>query len=144
ALPIWSNELGLAGLATDAFARGLWTKKASADPGSAVSADLRRALRRKERRLRERGGVEHRVLRPEGDDVGRWIDEFLRLEAGGWKGSAGTPLAHSESSRRYFEEVATFASRRRRLLMLGLHFDGRPIARPCALPPRPRALPLTP
>jgi CelD/BcsL family acetyltransferase involved in cellulose biosynthesis len=126
-----SGELGLAGLETDAFSRGLWTKNASADPGSAVSADLRRTLRRKERRLRERGRMEHRALRPEGDDVGRWINEFLRLEAGGWKGSAGTALAHSESSRRYFEEVATFASRRGRLLMLGLDFDGQPIARRC-------------
>ena len=128
-----SDKLGLPNLTTDAFARGLWSKTgpASDDPGSAVSGDLRRRLRRKERRLRERGRVEHRVLEPE-DDVGRWIDEFLRLEAGGWKGSAGTALAHSESARRYFAEVTTAASRRGRLLMLGIDFESEPIARRCA------------
>src|SRR5215831_5229495 len=116
-----SDRIGLLSLTTDAHARGLWSKEglASHGPGSAVSGDLRRTLRRKERRLCERGRVEHLALRPE-DDVARWIDEFLRLEAGGWKGSAGTALAYSETSRRNFEEVTTFANRRGRLLMLGI------------------------
>src|SRR5262249_45014338 len=95
------------------------------------SGDLRRRLRRKERRLCELGCVEHLALQP-AEDVGRWIDEFLRLEARGWKGLAGTALAYSETSRRYFEDVATFANRLGRLLMLGIDFDGRPIARRCA------------
>src|SRR5262249_59895566 len=95
------------------------------------SGDLRRRLRRKERRLCELGCVEHLALQP-AEDVGRWIDEFLRLEARGWKGLAGTALAYSETSRRYFEDVATFASRLGRLLMLGIDFDGRPIPRRCA------------
>src|SRR5215467_2187929 len=128
-----SDRIGLLSLTTDAHARGLWSKggPASDDLGSAVSGELRRRLRRKERRLRELGRVEHLALQPE-DDVGRWIDEFLRLEAGGWKGLAGTALAYSESSRRYFVDVATFARRLGRLLMLGIDFDGRPIARRCA------------
>jgi hypothetical protein len=88
-------------------------------------------LRRKERRLSERGRVEHLVLRPE-DDIGRWIDEFLRVEASGWKGQSRSALASSESDRRYFTEIATSAFRRGRLLMLGLNFDGFPIARRCA------------
>jgi len=128
-----SIERGVLSETTEAFARGLWSKAgpAGGDPGSSVSGDLRRRLRRKERRLGERGRVEHLLLRP-GDNVGRWVDEFLRIEASGWKGSAGTALAYSETSRRYFEEVATSASRLGRLLMLGIDFDGRPIARRCA------------
>lgn len=128
-----SNELGLLSQETEAFARGLWSKTgpAGGDPGSAVSGDLRRRLRRKERRLSERGRVEHLLLRRE-EDVLRWVDEFLGLEASGWKGSAGTALAYSETSRRYFEGVAMSASRLGRLLMLGIDFDGRPIARRCA------------
>jgi CelD/BcsL family acetyltransferase involved in cellulose biosynthesis len=128
-----SNELGLLSWITDIFTRGLWREghDESTDTESAVSGDLRRRLRRKERRLSERGQVEHLTLRPE-DDVGRWIDEFLEIEASGWKGQRGSALASSESGRGYFTEIATSAFRRGRLLMLGLDFDGRPIARRCA------------
>jgi len=128
-----SNELELLSWTTDIFTRGLWRRgdDEKTDPESAVSGDLRRRLRRKERRLRERGCVEHLVLRPE-DDVRRWIDDFLRVEASGWKGLGGSALASSESDRRYFTDIATSAFRRGRLLMLGVNFDGRPIARRCA------------
>ena len=71
------------------------------------------------------------AIRP-GDDVGRWIDEFLRIEASGWKGERGSALASSERDRRYFTEIVISAFRRGRLLMLGLDFDGHPIARRCA------------
>lgn len=127
-----SNELGLLSSITEIFTRGLWREGGTnMDPESAVSGDLRRRLRRKEKRLSERGRLEHLMLRPE-DDVGRWIDEFLRLEASGWKGRRGSALAASSSHYRYFVEIATSAFRRDRLLMLGLNFDGHPIARRCA------------
>ena len=128
-----TNELGLRSCTTDIFTRGLWHAgyDKNADPESEVSGDLRRRLRRKEKRLSERGRVEHVAIRPE-EDVGRWIDEFLRIEASGWKGQRGSALASSESDRRYFTEILTSAFRRGRLLMLGLNFDGRPIARRCA------------
>jgi Acetyltransferase (GNAT) domain len=128
-----SNELGLLSGTTDIFTRGLWREghDKDTDPESAVSGELRRRLRRKEKRLSERGRVEHLVMQPE-DDVGRWIDEFLRIEASGWKGQRGSALASSEGDCRYFTEIATSAFHRGRLLMLGLNFDGRPIARRCA------------
>jgi hypothetical protein len=128
-----SNELGLRSCTTDIFTRGLWRGgyDRNTDPGSAVSSDLRRRLRRKEKRLSERGPVQHLIMRPE-DDVARWIDEFLQVEASGWKGQHGSALASTESGRRYFTEIATSAFRRGRLLMLGLNFTGRPIARRCA------------
>jgi Acetyltransferase (GNAT) domain len=128
-----SNELGLLSWMTDIFTRGLWHKgdDMKTDPESAVSGDLRRRLRRKERRLSEQGRVEHLTLQP-GDDVARWIDEFLQIEASGWKGLHGTALARSENGRRHFTEMAAAAFLRGRLLMLGINFDGRPIARRCA------------
>jgi len=128
-----SNELGLRSCITDIFTRGMWRERNDKNTltESAVPGDLRRRLRRKERRLSERGRVEHLAMRPE-DDIGRWIDEFLRVEASGWKGQRGSALASSEGDRRYFTEIATSAFHRGRLLMLGLNFDGFPIARRCA------------
>jgi hypothetical protein len=126
-----SNELGLLSCATEVHTRGLWRKGNDANPESGVSGDLRRRLRRKERRWCERGRLEHVALQPD-DDVARWIEEFLQIEASGWKGRSGTALACSESGQRYFREAATSAFRRGRLLMLGLDFDGRPVVRRCA------------
>jgi CelD/BcsL family acetyltransferase involved in cellulose biosynthesis len=127
------NERGLSSWTIDGYVRGLWRQAAPAasGPRAAVSGELRRQLRRKERRLAERGRVEHLVM-SRGDDVGRWIEDFLRLEASGWKGASGTALACSDSGRRYFTEIATAAFRRGRLLMLGLDYQGEPIARRCA------------
>jgi hypothetical protein len=65
-------------------------------------------------------------------DIGRWIEEFLKLEASGWKGRCGGALACSEAGRQYFTEIVGAAFRRGRLLMLGLDYDHQPIARRCA------------
>lgn len=127
-----TSKLGLTSWIIDTYTRGLWQQGADAAAGarSAVSGELRRRLRRKERRLAERGRLEHRVM-GEGDDAREWIGQFLRLEASGWKGASGTALACSEAGRRYFTQVATEAYARRRLLMLGLDYEGEPIARRC-------------
>jgi hypothetical protein len=129
------GDLGIVSWETGAYARGLLRK----DPGApasfeaAVSSDLRRMLRRKEARLSEKGRLERLVLRPGDDDLGRWIDEFLRLEASACIGRRAGSLEGTEIYRRYFTDMATAAYARGRLLMLGLNFDGRPIARNCAL-----------
>ena len=127
-----SSELGLTSWIIETYSRGLWQKSvdAAAGPRSAVSGELRRRLRRNERRLAERGRLEHRVMGG-GDDAGEWIEQFLRLEASGWKGASGTALACSDAGRGYFTQVATAAHARGRLLMLGLDYEGEPIARRC-------------
>ena len=127
------NGLGLTSWITESFTRGLWRQATDAadGPGAAVSGALRRRLRRQEKRLAESGRLEHVAMRP-GDDIRRWIEEFLRVEASGWKGARGSALACSESGQRYFTQIATAAFRSGRLLMLGLDYDGEPIARRCA------------
>jgi CelD/BcsL family acetyltransferase involved in cellulose biosynthesis len=127
------TDLGLTSWTTESFTRGLWRQAtdAAGGPGAAVSGALRRRLRRHEKRLTESGRLEHVAMGP-GEDIGRWIEEFLRVEASGWKGAGGSALACSESGRRYFTQITTAAFRRGRLLMLGLDYDGEPIARRCA------------
>lgn len=127
------TDLGLTSWTTESFTRGLWRQatNAAGGPGAAVSGALRRRLRRHEKRLTESGRLEHVAMGP-AEDIGRWIEEFLRVEASGWKGAGGSALACSESGRRYFTQITTAAFRRGRLLMLGLDYDGEPIARRCA------------
>ena len=105
------------------WSRGLLRKNRAS-----VSGQLRRQFAKKERRLAERGRFEHVTLQPQ-DDIGRWIEDFLQLEASGWKGREGSALACTEATRRYASEIFSAAFRRGRLLMCGLDLDGRAIGR---------------
>ena len=117
-------------LASDAYTRALLCRTSDAENYLKTSA--RRELRRQEKRLAAVGKVEHRILATR-EELPRWIDEFLTLEASGWKGKRGSALACSEKNRRFAEELFTGAFERGRLLMVGIDLDGKPIARYCAL-----------
>jgi CelD/BcsL family acetyltransferase involved in cellulose biosynthesis len=90
-----------------------------------VSGRFRRQAAKFERDLK---GVSSVVLQPQ-DDIARWIDEFLRLEASGWKGSNGSAMACTERNRRYATEILGAAFRRAQLIGCGLDVGGRVIAR---------------
>jgi CelD/BcsL family acetyltransferase involved in cellulose biosynthesis len=112
------------------FERAILRRAAGAEAylAAALDGNTRRELRRKERRLNEAGAARYVRLGPDGD-VARWIDDFLRLEASGWKGAAGGALACTEADRRFGEAIFAGAFERGRLLACGLDLDGRPIAR---------------
>ena len=97
---------------------------------AALSAKHRKMIRRQERQLSEIGRLEYDALTPD-DDVAVWIEEFLRLEASGWKGRENSAIASDESDQSYFRSIAKEAFRRGRLSMLALRLDGRPIAFKC-------------
>jgi hypothetical protein len=103
-----------------------------------VSANKRRDLKRKERRLMEQGTLEYVVLKP-GDDLEPWIEDFLRLEASGWKGRAGTALVNKELDLPFFKEAARNGFARGQLNMLALNLNGRPIAIRCNFLSKPGA-----
>jgi CelD/BcsL family acetyltransferase involved in cellulose biosynthesis len=119
---------------TDAYTRPLLCRASDAETylKSSLAGELRRDLRRKEKRLGETGALEHVVLRSK-DELERWIDEFLALEASGWKGKRGSALACSQNNRRFAVDLFTQAFARNRLMMVGLNLDGKPIARHCSL-----------
>ena len=105
------------------YERGLLRKQRAT-----ISGQLRRQLARNERRLGACGRLAHVELGPH-DDVARWIQDFLRLEASGWKGRAGGAMACAETNQVYFTRILEAAFRRGRLLGCGLDLDGRAIAR---------------
>ena len=93
----------------DAFDRPVLRRRA--EPTyleEALSARRRKELRRLERRLVEQLGAPLRIVDRCDETAAR--DDFVRLEAAGWKGRAGTAIASSDSHRRFFEETcAAFA-----------------------------------
>lgn len=95
---------------------------------TSIGRKVRRNLKRERKLLGERGEVTTRVSRIEPAAIVAWCDEFLALEASGWKGRGGTALGSSDRDARWFKEVATGLAREGRFLGAEMRLDGRPIA----------------
>ena len=93
----------------------------------ALSTKKRKELRRQHRRLEELGDMQVE-RRSDALGVDRWAREFLRLEAGGWKGEAGSALASDDANARLFIEALKGAAQRGRLERVALRLGKRPIA----------------
>jgi CelD/BcsL family acetyltransferase involved in cellulose biosynthesis len=103
-------------------------------PGAYLAATFRphryRDLRRRERRLAERGTLSYESLEI-GASVDEWIEEFLMLEASGWKGEAASALAARPNAATYFRKACRAAHDRNRLQMHALRFNEKAIAQTC-------------
>lgn len=112
--------------------RAVLRLKESADQylRAAHSREHRKDLRRKVRRLSELGQLQFSSLEP-GGNIDIWVEEFLQLEASGWKGNGGGAFACIEANRSYFVSIAKAAFARGRLTMLALRLDGKPVAMKC-------------
>jgi CelD/BcsL family acetyltransferase involved in cellulose biosynthesis len=115
---------------TDAYERAILVR--GRDPRQRFNSNMKNNVRRWHARLAALGEVKAVQLGPR-DDPGAWLEEFLRLEAAGWKGKAGTALACRADDRRFVGEIFPEAFRRGRLIVTGLDLDGKPLARHCML-----------
>jgi CelD/BcsL family acetyltransferase involved in cellulose biosynthesis len=94
--------------------------------GRHLGARRRKDLGRRRRRLAELGRLEVKSV-GDGEGLRRSVDDFLRLEANGWKGAAGTALACRPETAAYLRaafDAGGPVSPRADILSL----DGRPIA----------------
>ena len=127
------HERGALGFTDELYPRALLelrnngSKNADEYLRGALSRKRRKELKRLENRLNEMGQLTYEVLENE-SDAAPWIDQFLALEASGWKGRAGTAFANEESHHQFFRDVAMEAFKRGRLMMLALKLNGKPLA----------------
>jgi len=117
---------GLPWVVTDAYMRAMLLR--GHDPRERLNAKARSNLKRREAAARALGEVTPVRLAP-GDDPAAATEAFMRLEASGWKGRAGSALACREDDRRFIAAVLPEAFRRARLQITGLDLAGRPLAR---------------
>ena len=87
----------------------------------------RKELRRLRARLEELGRVEFGELASD-EPADQWIQDFLALEASGWKGREGSALNHDAATKMFFEDAVSGAHRAGKLEILRLTVDGKPIA----------------
>lgn len=92
-----------------------------------VSCSRRRHYRKLGRQLAERGRVVYTEA-SDSDACSGMSEQFLELEARGWKGRAGTAMASRPGEREFCRDVMRGFAARRRFRVLALQLDGRPIA----------------
>lgn len=87
----------------------------------------RKEQRRLHSRLAEKGKLEAQNFAA-GDDTAGWVDDFLDLEAKGWKGKRGTALKADPSAVAALHEAMRGLAGSGKLRFWKLALDGRPIA----------------
>ncbi|GAA0282581.1 GNAT family N-acetyltransferase [Alteraurantiacibacter aestuarii] len=101
-----------------------------------TSKKRRKEMRRQFNRLCEAGPTEFAWQWDE-DDIVRWCEDFLLLEASGWKGKSGSALASTPDTSQFFRQSMLGAARKGKLVRLSLMHRGRPIAMLANLIDRP-------
>lgn len=134
--PFWRALQAAAGrdcriLTTQTQHRPLFVRPESGDFDryyrASASGTRRRRYRGLGQQLAERGRVVYTEV-TDPDACGRMMEQYLELEARGWKGRAGTAMAARPEEREFCREVMRGFATRRRFRVLALQLDGRPIA----------------
>ena len=97
-----------------------------------ISKRMKQNFRRLGRRLEERGEVSISCSRDQESNQD-YIEQFLELEASGWKAESGTALRCRESTRDFFCEMVTRSLANKKLKFLSVNFNGKPISMLCDL-----------
>ena len=94
---------------------------------AALSASSRKKLRQYRRRLGEKGRLETRHLTAP-ESVCAAFEQFLALEAQGWKGRAGTALVSSANDAAVARTMVAALAREGAASIFALELDGRPVS----------------
>jgi CelD/BcsL family acetyltransferase involved in cellulose biosynthesis len=92
-----------------------------------LSSATRKKLRQHRRRLAEQGSLESTVV-SEPAAVAVAMEDFLRLEAAGWKGRQGTALLCKPDEAAFMRAAMVALAKLGCASMHGLQLDGRPIS----------------
>ncbi|MCW2274189.1 GNAT family N-acetyltransferase [Rhodoblastus acidophilus] len=92
-----------------------------------VSAERRSKLRRRFRRLRERGAAAFHVTRG-AEDLREQIEAFMLMEAKGWKGRKGTAFLSDPGHATFLRAMSRTLGRQGKCRVFWLSLDGRMIA----------------
>lgn len=98
------------------------------DPAAHLKKKLASSIRRRERRLLEKGTLHTRFERPTVETAGAMLDIALAVEASGWKSRAGIALATDPRQDTFFRAYCSALARDGRLHITLLQLDETPIA----------------
>jgi predicted N-acyltransferase len=90
---------------------------------AAVSRNLRSQYRRHRRQLERHGALTLRTLK--GNEAQPFLESFLRMEAAGWKGRAGTAILSSSGDANPYRTFFRTAARKGGFVFSSLSWQGR-------------------
>jgi CelD/BcsL family acetyltransferase involved in cellulose biosynthesis len=93
-----------------------------------MSSDCRNEVRRKKKLLDKQGKLTFEIIPPHPDTMHLYLEDFMRVEAAGWKGKERTALLFDERRRNFFDRYGKAAARRGILRMCILRIDDTAIA----------------
>lgn len=129
-----ARALGAGGrpLADEPFERAALHRRPDDDyVADTLAGKHRKELRRTRRRLEEELGAALEIADVAGDPAA--AEEFLALEASGWKGTNGTAIASAPGGREFFGAMCRAFAAGGRLNLLRMHSAGRTVAMKCNL-----------
>jgi hypothetical protein len=94
---------------------------------NALSGPSRKKLRQHRRRLSEKGTITSEIA-SESQAVRRALEEFLALEAAGWKGRQGTALLCHDGDAAFMRAALGALSEQGRASFHSLRLDGKPLS----------------
>ena len=97
------------------------------DITSPISGKHAKELRRLERRMAAHGSVDYKVMQHD-EDWQPWYDDFLSVEASGWKGEEGSAIRSSPADIAFFRSVLQQAHAHGQLQLLRLTVAGKAVA----------------
>ena len=95
----------------------------------ALDGKFRQNLRRRKRRLAEKGAIEYALV--DGKDakaLDTALADFFEIEASGWKGKDGTAIAQRPELVGFYTQIARDAAKRGALALGRLTLGGKPVA----------------
>jgi len=93
----------------------------------ALSSSTRKKLRQHRRRLGEKGTLTSAVI-AEPEQVRTALEDFMRIEASGWKGRQGTALLCDAQNAAFIRKSMLAMAERGRASVHALYLDGKPIS----------------
>jgi CelD/BcsL family acetyltransferase involved in cellulose biosynthesis len=123
------EDEGGEGVQVDAHERAALRRRATAHDYVTLKAKHRHELARKRRRLEDELGAG--LLTVDRAEEAEAVDDFLELEASGWKGRGGTALASVELDAQFFRTVCRSFRGLGRLRLLSLQANGERVAMAC-------------
>lgn len=93
----------------------------------ALSTKKLKELRRQRHRIADDGAVTFEIAR-EPAEISTALEDFLALEAGGWKGQRGTALAKHDGDSAFIREAASSLAARGQITIATLRLSGTPFA----------------
>jgi hypothetical protein len=113
----------------ESICRGAFRPMASAEAyfEKHVSRSIKKTVRRLERRLEELGEVTKDVSNG-GSDFRLLAEQFLQIEASGWKGREGSALACKTETKNFYLDLIDRWARENKARMISIRLDNKPIA----------------